>query len=123
MPCSRQLWIPPLINPCAGSLLVGLRSYEQLSSGHFFSAFVSLSVPSFERYVLKLRWQHSELEKTCYLAWSGHLPVRAPSLQLPSLIPDFLVLMAILEIWTESRLQSEIFIFATIWKLLLCLLA
>lgn len=42
MPPSRRVWVPPLPNPCAGSLLMGLCGYEQLSSGHFFSAFFFL---------------------------------------------------------------------------------
>ena len=54
MPPSRQVWVPPLPNPCAGCLLTGLCGYEQLSSGCFFSAAFSCSVPSFERYAPKL---------------------------------------------------------------------
>lgn len=39
MPRSRQVWVPLLPDPRAGSLLMGLRGYKQLSSGCFFSAF------------------------------------------------------------------------------------
>lgn len=62
----------------------------------FSQLFFSCLAPSFERYAPKLGEQRSELEQTCYLVWSGLLPMQASSLQLPSVIPDFLVLMCIL---------------------------